>query len=629
MATGRRRWRGWLCGGTVLAALVGGPDAAGAVGWSFQYASPPKVEATEAHAGIDAGGNVTTIWRNDPDITDATGALTIAAAVLPGGTNAYGPPTPVETAGAVASPRIGVASNGSAVAVWERNNGSKDIVEGATRALGTWNGATELTDGGDGTADYLTMDLAANGEGVVGWRVEGSPRKNKVRVISGGNFAPAPGKAFDTSPYPGNNEPDVAIAHDGSRRFLVGHKYDVGTTRLNLYGYTALGWDTGTEIASPSMVPQVAVAPNGEPVSAWLESNVLRVKRGDAVPVSVANIGGLSLLDLAVGPPTGEFPNGMALVTWRQFVDDGTHACCYQARAAVGTGFAMGAPIELSDELEDVANAPAVQAAVGPDGTGYAAWSRFDGSTWVPQASVRPPGSPFAAIATDLGDGDAVVRDVVTGADGRAVVAFDESDSEGVEVYFRAATAIYVPPEPPPPAPGSPSPPPGASSSPPPAPAKQKADTTPPKLRINLSRKGFAPGDKLNQVAVEAGDPSYVEKRVRTAIKVGTRLLVELDELATLKITVDKLGCYTATPGNPGRIVSGQCKRPDPDVQHLRTNGKKGLNKIEYLGDWAGGAIKPGGLYEFEVVATDKAGNASRPARVHFTTDGKPGAKGF
>jgi hypothetical protein len=611
----------------VAASLFGAPAGADAAGWSLQFASPPKVEATEAHVGVDADGNVTAVWRNDPDITNATGTLTIATALLGAGGSAYGPPLPVEAAAGAGSPRVGVTANGAAVAVWERSVSGKDIIEGATRTLGVWNGATELTDGGDGTADYLVMDLAANGEGIVGWRVDGSPRKNKVRIIGGGNFAPPPGKAFDTSPYPGNNEPDVAVSPDGSRRFLIGHKFDLGNTRLNLYNYGALGWDTGTEIASPSMVPQVAVAPNGEPVSAWLESNVLRIKRGNSEPISVANIGGLALLDLAVGPPTEEFPNGMALVTWRQFVDDGTHTCCYQARAAVGDGFSMGAPIELSDELEDVGNNPAVQAAVGPDGTAYAAWIRFDGSNWVPQASVRPVGGAFPAIAEDIGDGDAVVRDIATGADGRAVIAIDESESEGVEVYFRAATAIFTPPPPPP---GTKPPLPGAPVPIPPAtPPGRIQDTTPPKLRVNLSRKGFAPGDKLNQVAVAGGDPSYVEKAVRGAVKEGTRLLVELDEPATLLIRVDKLGCFTSSPGNPGRSVSGQCFRPDPDVQHLRTAGKAGLNKIDYLGDWAGARVKPGALYEFEVVATDKAGNSTRPARVRFHLDGKPGARGF
>jgi hypothetical protein len=283
----------------------------------------------------------------------------------------------------------------------------------------------------------------------------------------------------------------------------------------------------------------------------------------------------------------------------------------------------VGEARELSDELEQVSNNPEVQAAVGPDGTAYAAWTRYDGAFWVPQASVRAPGAAFTAIADDLGEGDATVRDIVTAADGRAIVAFDEADSEGQEVYFRAATATYVPS----PEGGSAGQTPAAGG--PAGPASTELDTTPPKLRIGISRKEFAPGDKLNQVAVKDGDTSYVQKAVRGALKEGTRLLVELDEEATLSIRVDKLGCFTATPANPHRQPSPKCRQPDSNLQHLRTGAKAGLTKIAYLGDWAGARLKPGALYEFEVVATDRAGNSSRPARARFTLDGKPSANGF
>ena len=327
------------------------------------------------------------------------------------------------------------------------------------------------------------------------------------------------------------------------------------------------------------------MAPNGDPVTAWIESNKLRIKRGGSEAVTVADVGGISLLDLDVGPSTEEFPGGMVLVTWRQFVDDGSHSCCYQARAAVGSGSAMGAPIELSDELEDVQNNPAVQAAVGPDGTAYAAWTRYDGEFWTPQAAVRPPGGDFSPVADDLAnDGDALVRDLVTAADGRAIVAFDQIDSEGEELYWRAATAIYVPPPPPPkdppPQPGSPAPAP---------PAAPRGDVTPPKLKVNVSRKTFAVGDKLNQVAVKRGEGSYVWKSLRATLKEGTRLLVHLDEPASLAIRVDKLGCYTAKPPNPARSPAGNCRKPDANVQHLRSAGKGGAQPPHLPGELEGG----------------------------------------
>jgi hypothetical protein len=625
----RLRIRSLAVGFALVAALCL-PANAAAEGWlPFKFASPEKVEATQTQVGVDTAGNVTAVWRNDPNInTSVFGVLTISSAVLPFGAGEYAKPQPINSTAGSGNPRIGVLANGNAVVAWERNNGgapSKDIMEGATRTSGTWSGVTELTDPGDGTADYLTMNMLPNGEGLLAWRI-GGDEYDKVKLIQGGSFAAGVGKTFETSPSSSNNEADVAIAPDASRRFLAAHKQDLGKTRLHLFTYEGSTWDNGTFIEEPSSRMQVAVAPNGEPVLAWLQGNVLKVKRGNGEPVTVATLSVPSELDLAVGPKTDEFPNGMVLVTWSHFVQDPealAGECCDQARATVGSGATMSAPIELSDENENIedslfAQAPAVQAAIGPDGTAYAAWTRFDGGFKVPEASVRPPGESFPSVADQISGGDAYVTDLVVAADGRAVVGIDHIFNDGsTPLYYRAGTAIY--------APGPPAPPKQPAGPPAPPPA----DTTPPKLKVGLSRNVFAPGGKLNQVAVKKDDPSYVWKEVRLAVKFGTRLLVSLDEPASLLIRVNKVGCLKAKPGNPRRDVSGQCVRRDEDVQKLRTNAKAGATKIVYLGDWAGGKVKPGALYEFEVVATDKFGNASKPRRVGFSLDGKQNANGF
>ncbi len=620
------------CCAATAAALVALclPAGATAEGWTpFKFASPVGVEAKQTQVGVDASGNITAVWRNDPNVTAAIGALTISSALLPFGATDYGNPQPINSTAGSGNPRIGVLANGNAVVAWERNTGApsnRNIVEGATRTFGAWSGVAELSDSGDETANYLTMDMLPSGEGLFVWRIGGN-EKDKVRLIQGGNFQGGVAKTFEPSPT-GNNEADVAIAPDGSRRFLAAHKRDVGKTRLHLFTYEGSTWDNGTFVEEPSSMMRVAAAPTGEPVLAWLSNNVLKVKRGDSSIVTVGSIGNVvSRLDLVVGPATAEFPTGMVLVTWRQFVQDPDElagACCYQARAAVGNGVTMGAPIELSDENESVENYPGVLAAVGPDGTAYAAWTRFDGGNYIPEASVRPPGAGFPAVSDQLSSGDAYVQDLVVGANGRAVVGIERIFEDGGPLYFRAGTVTY--------APGPPTPPqetPGATpqTPQPPAPA---GDTTPPKLKVGLARNVFAPGAKLNGVAVEKGDPSYVWKAVRTPLKVGTRLLVELDEPASLMIRVDKLGCLKATPGNPKRgDISGQCMKHDDDVQRLRTNGKAGANKFTYLGDWGGGKVKPGAVYQFEVVATDKFGNVSKPRRVGFSLDGKQNANGF
>ncbi|HET7444852.1 MAG TPA: hypothetical protein VFJ57_09360 [Solirubrobacterales bacterium] len=627
MSAVARRGRGWLCAGVFLASLLVAPAAAQAAGWlPYKFASPPKVEGEEVQVGADAKGNVTAIWRNDTNFKDAFGTLTISSSLLTSGAKDFAAPVPVAPSTAVGSPRLGVTANGTAVAVWERNNGSKDIVEGATRALGAWGSVTELTDSGDDTADYLTLRLAGNGQGLVAWRTPTSPYRNKVRLINAGNFAPPPSASFPSSPYTSNKEPAVAVSDNGAFRYLLGDKNNPsspGQTLLNLFTESGPGWSEGTQLSNSALRPQVAAAPNGEPVSAWMEGGKVMLKRGTdpGEAITVANPAGLSYLALDVGPATEEFPNGMVVAAWLQFVDDGTHACCDQVRAAVGNGTTMGPPLELSDELEDVEGLP--YAAVGPDGTGYVAWSRFDGGFWVPQVSVRPPGEAFDGVPDDLSLGDAYVTDLQVAPDGRALVGLRQIDEADNELYWRAAVSIY---EPGPPAPK------GSGAAPLPAPAvagPPPADTTAPKLKLQLSRKTFATGSKLNKVAVEHGEPSYVWKALQYDLKVGTRLAATLSEPATLTIRVDKTGCVTATPGNPHRNLSSKCRQADANLQHRTAEGKKGLNQFTYLGDWTGSKVKPGARYEFEVIAFDKAGNASRPQHVAFQVDGKPSESGF
>jgi hypothetical protein len=603
------------------------PTGASAEGWlPFIFASPADREADQTKVGVDKDGNVTAIWRDDEEIKDAQKNVTIRSAVLSAGASAFGAPVAVTTNTGASDPQLAVTELGTAVATWRRFVSAKFKIEGTNRVSGTWTGSTELSDPGDEDVTSLVMAMAPNGEGLFAWKTD-TPTSytNNIRLISGGGFAPPPIHKITTSPYPGNNEPDVAVSSDGSSRYLVGHNYDVGNTKLHLYKYSGTVWDGGASLAEPTVLPDVAVAPNGEPVSAWMTSGtaVVNIKRGGNPIVPVADPSQISIADLAVGPATEEFPNGMVLYAWLDFIDDGSHACCKQVLASVGDGVTMSPPIELSDELEEVVQG-SVRTAVGPDGTGYVAWTRYDGDFFVPQATVRPPKGSFDPLADDLTNGDAYVTDLVTAADGRAIVGIQKIVAgAGEELYFRAGISTYVPPPPPPPPPPDGGSPPGSSPPPP-------GDIKPPKVKVRLSRASFAPGDKLNQIAVKPGDTSYVWKEVRGPVKEGTRVLVTLDEDASLSFKVDKLGCATGKPANPTRNLSTKCKKPDPDVQHFRASGKAGAkNKYVYLGSWSGGKVKPGAVYEFEVVATDKFGNSSRPQRVSFKTDGKQNADGF
>ena len=195
-----------------------------------------------------------------------------------------------------------------------------------------------------------------------------------MRLINAGNFAPAPSASFPSSPYTSNKEPAVAVSDDGAFRYLLGDKNNLsspGQTLLNLFTpELGPGWSEGTQLSSSALRPQVAVAPNGEPVSAWMENGKVMLKRGTGLgeAVTVANPAGLSYLALDVGPATEEFPNGMVA---RRLAAVRRRRHPRLLRPGTRRGRQRhhdGPPLELSDELEDVEGFP--YAAVGPDGSG-------------------------------------------------------------------------------------------------------------------------------------------------------------------------------------------------------------------------------------------------------------------
>ena len=382
-----------------LALALIAPAAAQAEGWiPYKFASPPKVEAEEVQVGADAAGNVAAIWRNDTDfkdpLRDADDQLLAAA----GGRDGLQRPNPSRRRTGVGSPRLGVPERrrcrrlGTQHRQQRHRRGSDPLARGLGRRHRTDRQRRR-------NRRYLTIELTGNGRGLVAWRTPKSPYRNKIRLINGGTSRRRRAPASPPRPTPQQGAGSRGRADDGLR-FLLGDKENPSNPGqlLNLYTQSGLSWTEGTRSPAAPCDPG-----RGRPkrrTGRGLDGRRQRTLKRDTGPgeaVTVANPAGLSYLALAVGPATEEFPNGMALVAWLQFVDDGTHACCDQIRAAVGDGFTMAPPLELSDELEDVKGFP--YAAVGPDGSGTSPGPASTGASGA--AGLRPaPGGSFRQSPT-------------------------------------------------------------------------------------------------------------------------------------------------------------------------------------------------------------------------------------
>ena len=260
---------------SVVAALLVPAAASAAPTWlSPVDVSPPiNEEATPGDVGIDSGGNVLATWTEgtnparkvfgsirpagatflpkeqlsgagdaiDPQVAindrgDAVvvwlevvgGVQIVRYAVRPAGgpfTTAQNLSNPGDAIFGV--PEVAIAPEGTAVAVWSRNNGANEIVEAAVKPANstTFGGATRLSDLGVDSGSAV-VGLDASGGAVVAW--EQPFAATQVESImaavrpAGGSFttlAPVFTEPPDTTPANGNfshiDAPKLAVAPNG------------------------------------------------------------------------------------------------------------------------------------------------------------------------------------------------------------------------------------------------------------------------------------------------------------------------------------------------------------------------------------------------------------------------------
>ena len=135
------------------------------------------------------------------------------------------------------------------------------------------------------------------------------------------------------------------------------------------------------------------------------------------------------------------------------------------------------------------------------------------------------------------------------------------------------------------------------------------ADRVRPTARLGVGSKRFR--------AARRGGP-VAKARTR---RVGTRVTFRLSEAATARFTVEsarrgvrrKGRCLARKRGRRGR----RCTRYVARKPTFSRTGKPGVNRFKFTGRLRGRKLAPGS-YRLSMVATDTAGNRSKPARATF-----------
>jgi hypothetical protein len=294
--------------------------------------------------------------------------------------------------------RVQVAMNeeGDAVAVWDRFDGSNFRVQATVRpAGGDFSAPVNLsTAGRDAVFPQVAMDQA--GSAVAVWqRFDGTDQRVQAAIRpAGGRFSGAVNLSVGGQDA---TDPQVAMDQAGNA-VAVWQRSDGTSTRIQAAFRSAGAGFSSTPVDLSAMgeeasSPEVAMGQIDDAVAVWLrsygadqrvEAATGTASGGFSMPVPLSDAG-----EDALGPEVAMNEGGDALAVWERF--DGSNQRVQAANRPAGGGFSTD--VDLSAMGEDAARP---QPAINQEGDSVAVWERFDGTNQRVQTADRPAGGSFS-----------------------------------------------------------------------------------------------------------------------------------------------------------------------------------------------------------------------------------------
>lgn len=411
-------------------ALVLPSAPASASGWLAPVTlSDAGQHADEPQVAVDADGDAVAVWLR----SDGSHAR-IQAATRPAG-GAWTTPVTLSDAGQNADdPQVAVDTDGDAVAIWRRSDGTNIRVQAAARpAGGAWTAPTTISAAGPDTYD-AGVAVDPDGDAVAVWtQSDGS----NIRVQAATRPAGGAWTAPDTLSTAGRDAtaPQVGVDADGDA-VAVWRRSDGSNVRAQAATRPAGGtWaapDTISDAGQTASEPQVAVGADGTATAAWRAND-----GGDQyVKAATRPAGGAWTTPATLSNPaqTADRPQvavdatGDTTAVWRQ-----TGGGYYRVTAATRPA---GGSWSAADTLSDAGqHAYLPQVAVDPDGDATAVWHRTDGSHNRVQAATRPAGGAWATpVMLSAAGQHASGQQIAVDAGGDATAVWHRSDGTNTRV---------------------------------------------------------------------------------------------------------------------------------------------------------------------------------------------------
>ncbi|HET6998197.1 MAG TPA: substrate-binding domain-containing protein [Solirubrobacterales bacterium] len=206
--------------------------------------------ARNAEVALDPAGNAVAVWARFDGANDI-----VQSASRPAGGSWSAPVDLSAPGGAAGRPQIALQGNGYALSIWSRFNGTHNIVQAASRPSGgSWSAPVDLSAAG-GTAGEAALAVNAAGDATAVWqRHNGTYQivQAATRKPAGIWSAPVNLSASDLPSV----EPDVAIDESGDA-IAIWRRYN-GLAQVAEFSHerpltvTKAGTGTGTVKSSPS-----------------------------------------------------------------------------------------------------------------------------------------------------------------------------------------------------------------------------------------------------------------------------------------------------------------------------------------------------------------------------------------
>jgi hypothetical protein len=343
--------------------------------------------------------------------------------------------------GNTGKPQIAMDASGNALAVWEQRGAVANTIRANHYNTGTGWGADEWIGNnpfGDAYAPQIAMNASGSAQAV--WQQSDGTRDNiwsnryspgtgwgTAALIESNNtgFAIDPQVALDSS----GNALAVWALFDGARDNVWANRYSPGA-----------GWGTPelieTGSAGDAGSAQVAFDASGNALAVWRQSDGMRnniwanryspsTGWGAAEVIETDNAG-------SGGNPQVAFDaSGNALVVWQQ--SDGARTNVWSNRYSPGTGWGAAELIETNN----TGDAIDPQLALESSGDAMVVWSQDDGTrfnAWANRFTVSAGwGTP--ELIESSGTGDAVHPQVAMDGSGRALAVWEQASGTVYSIW--------------------------------------------------------------------------------------------------------------------------------------------------------------------------------------------------